>query len=127
MIGLGPKVNAMGPSWSIWNDTNRLICCPTARPPPSPLGSRLIPASRSSVATGCQEQFERLADRIGREKAIVAIARKLLVVIWHVLTAKVADRRADPQQVARYFIHWGGNSGWPRPWGSRPVPLPGSS
>jgi transposase len=54
-----------------------------------------------------QEQFEHLAYRIGREKAIVAIARKLLVVIWHVLTAKVADRRAQPQQVARYFITWG--------------------
>jgi len=54
-----------------------------------------------------QEQFERLADRIGRQKAIVAIARKLLVIIWHVLTGKVADRRAEPQQVARYFIRWG--------------------
>jgi transposase len=30
-------------------------------------------------------QFERLAARIGKQKAIVAIARKLLVVIWHVL------------------------------------------
>ncbi|MBE7470380.1 MAG: IS110 family transposase [Anaerolineales bacterium] len=54
-----------------------------------------------------QEQFERLADRIGRQKAIVAIARKLLIIIWHVLSAKVADRRAEPQQVARYFIRWG--------------------
>jgi transposase len=54
-----------------------------------------------------QEQFEHLAYRIGREKAIVAIARKLLVIIWHVLTAKVADRKAVPQQVARYFITWG--------------------
>jgi transposase len=54
-----------------------------------------------------KEQFERLADRVGRQKAIVAIARKLLVIIWHVLTAKVADRRAEPQQVARYFIRWG--------------------
>jgi len=54
-----------------------------------------------------QDQFESLAYRIGPEKAIVAIARKLLVVIWHVLTARVADRRAAPQQVARYFIHWG--------------------
>jgi transposase len=54
-----------------------------------------------------QEQFEHLAYRIGREKAIVAIARKLLVIIWHVLSAKVADRRAEPQQVARYFIRWG--------------------
>jgi transposase len=54
-----------------------------------------------------KEQFEHLAYHIGREKAIVAIARKLLVIIWHVLTAKVADRRAEPQQVARYFIRWG--------------------
>jgi hypothetical protein len=62
-----------------------------------------------------RQQFERLADRIGRQKAIVAtpaplqvrVARKLLVIIWHVLTGKVADRRAEPQQVARYFIRWG--------------------
>jgi hypothetical protein len=37
------------------------------------------------------------------DKAIVAIARKLLVVVWHVLTECVADRKAaidwaDPQQ-----------------------------
>jgi hypothetical protein len=31
----------------------------------------------------------------------------VVVIIWHVLTAKVADRRAEPQQVARYFIRWG--------------------
>jgi transposase len=54
-----------------------------------------------------REQFETLAERIGRQKAIVAIARKLLVVIWHVLSARVADRKAEPQQVARYFITWG--------------------
>lgn len=54
-----------------------------------------------------REQFERLTARIGRQKAIVAIARKLLVVIWHVLSAKVADRQAEPQQVARFFIRWG--------------------
>jgi transposase len=53
------------------------------------------------------DQFVRLADRIGRPKAIVAIARKLLVIIWHVLTAQVADRQADPVQVAKYFIRWG--------------------
>ena len=54
-----------------------------------------------------RELFEALAFRIGRQKAIVAIARKLLVVIWHVLSAKVADRMAEPQQVARFFIRWG--------------------
>jgi hypothetical protein len=53
------------------------------------------------------DQFVRLADRIGRHKAIVAIARKLLVIIWHVLTTHVADRQADPVQVAKYFIRWG--------------------
>ncbi|MBI1877901.1 MAG: IS110 family transposase, partial [Chloroflexi bacterium] len=34
-----------------------------------------------------REQFEALAFRIGRQRAIVAIARKLLVVIWYVLSA----------------------------------------
>lgn len=52
-------------------------------------------------------QFERLATRIGKGKAIVAIARKLLVVIWHVLTERVADRRAETPAVARKFLRWG--------------------
>jgi hypothetical protein len=50
--------------------------------------------------------FERLADRIGRHKAIVAIARKLLVVVWHVLAERVADREAVPEQVAGKFLEW---------------------
>jgi transposase len=54
-----------------------------------------------------QEQFERLAQRIGRRKAIVAIARKLLVVIWHVLYHRRVDRQADPDRVVRYFLAWG--------------------
>lgn len=54
-----------------------------------------------------REQFERLAQRIGRHKAIVAIARKLLVVIWHVLSKQRVDRQADPQRVVRFFLAWG--------------------
>jgi len=50
--------------------------------------------------------FERLADRVGRNKAIVAIARKLLVVVWHVLTKQVADREAVPERVAGKFLEW---------------------
>jgi hypothetical protein len=42
-----------------------------------------------------------------RSLAIVAIARKLLVVIWHVLTAHTADRQADPVAVARRLFRWG--------------------
>jgi transposase len=50
--------------------------------------------------------FERLAERLGKPKAIVAIARKLLVAVWHVLTEHVADRHARPEQVARKFLIW---------------------
>lgn len=44
---------------------------------------------------------------MGKQKAIVAIARKLLVVVWHVLAYQQADRQADPEKVARYFLNWG--------------------
>jgi transposase len=54
-----------------------------------------------------KEQFDRLAQRIGRRKAIVAIARKLLVVMWHVLYHRRVDRQADPERVVRYFLAWG--------------------
>lgn len=45
-------------------------------------------------------EFERLSVRLGRSKTLVAIARKLLVVVWHVLNGEVVDRFADPTQVA---------------------------
>lgn len=51
--------------------------------------------------------FETLAARIGKGKAIVAIARKLLVVVWQVLTKQVADQKANEDQVARKLITWG--------------------
>ena len=53
-----------------------------------------------------QAQFELLAARKGAGKAIVAIARKLLVVIWHVLTKQAADCHADPVRVARKLWRW---------------------
>jgi transposase len=53
-----------------------------------------------------KEVFDRLAVRVGRPKAIVAIARKLLVVVWHVLTNQVADREAVPEPVAGKFPAW---------------------
>lgn len=48
-------------------------------------------------------ELARLEPRLGRQKAIVAIARKLLVAVWHVLTEETGDRFADPVQVAKYF------------------------
>ena len=50
-------------------------------------------------------ELARLEPRLGRNKAMVAIARKLLVVVWHVLTKREADRHADPAQVASGFIY----------------------
>jgi transposase len=53
-----------------------------------------------------KELFERLAARVGKPKAIVAIARKMLLVVWHVLTKHVADREAVPERVASKFLEW---------------------
>jgi transposase len=49
-------------------------------------------------------RFQALAKSIGTNKAITAIARKMLVVILHVLTKRQADRFADGQAVARSIL-----------------------
>ena len=50
-------------------------------------------------------EYERREPHLGRSKTIVAIARKLLVAVWHVLNKQVADRFADPQNVAHSFLN----------------------
>jgi transposase len=53
-----------------------------------------------------KKEFERLEPRLGRSKAVVAIARRLLVVVWHVLSKATADRHADARDVAcSFFAH----------------------
>ena len=49
-------------------------------------------------------ELARLEPRIGHNKAIVAIARKLLVAVWHTLTKGCADRFADPDLIARKLL-----------------------
>ena len=51
-----------------------------------------------------QAELARLEPRLGKNKAIVAIARKLLVAVWHVLKEGHADRFADPERVARKLL-----------------------
>lgn len=51
-----------------------------------------------------KKELSRLEPHLGRSKAIVAIARKLLIAVWHVLTKGQADRFAEPRDVARAFI-----------------------
>ncbi|MCI0551047.1 MAG: transposase, partial [Anaerolineae bacterium] len=45
-------------------------------------------------------EYERLCKSIGKKKAMVAIARKLLVVVWQVLAKGSVDKFANPTQVA---------------------------
>ena len=47
-----------------------------------------------------KKELERLEFRLGRSKAIVAIARRLLVAVWHILKNEAADRHADATSVA---------------------------
>jgi transposase len=51
-------------------------------------------------------ELARLEPRLGHNKAIVAIARKLLVAVWHVLTKGCADRCADPDLIARKLLRY---------------------
>jgi transposase len=57
-----------------------------------------------------KELFERLAVRVGRPKAIVAIARKLLVVVWHVLANRSPTARPLLSRLLASF--WSGRGNW---------------
>ena len=98
--GLGAKVHASGLSYRTGSITKQ------GR---RELRAALVEAAWVAVRYDPRwgQQFERLQRRIGRRKAIVAIARKLLVVVWHVLAKRRVDRQANPERVVRYFLAWG--------------------
>ncbi len=50
-------------------------------------------------------ELARLEPRLGRNRAIVAIARKLLVTVWHVLQGKT-DKHAEPKAVAQKMLRF---------------------
>jgi len=98
-------------------------------------------------------ELARLEPRLGRNKAIVAIARKLLMAVWFVLQGKT-DKYAEPEAVAQKMLKFAyavGKANRPKgqtaaqfarirmdtlglgseltsiPWGSKkPIPLPPS-
>jgi len=49
-------------------------------------------------------ELARLQPRLGRNKAIVAIARKLLVAVWYILAQHKTDRFAQPEAIAQKFL-----------------------
>jgi transposase len=99
-------------------------------------------------------ELARLEPRLGRNKAVVAIARKLLIAVWYVLQGQV-DKYAEDEVVAKKMLRFAyqvGKENRPNgqtaahfartrmdalglgreltsiPWGSKkPVPLPPSS
>jgi transposase len=70
------------------------------------LRTALVEAAQTAANTHphWQAELARLEPRLGRNKTIVAIARKLLVAVWHVLTKHIADRHAEPERVACKFL-----------------------
>lgn len=60
-------------------------------------------------------ELARLEPRLGRNKAIVAIARKMLVVIWHILTRHQAEKHLDLERLARKYYEFAytvGKANW---------------
>ncbi len=51
-------------------------------------------------------QFQRLEKRMPRNKAIVAIARRLLVSIWHILTKREPYQHFDEETIAYKMLIW---------------------
>lgn len=51
-------------------------------------------------------QFERLLRHKHKNQAIVAIARRLLVAVWHVLSERVADKNAIPKMLTFMLMVW---------------------
>jgi len=51
-----------------------------------------------------QAELARLEPRLGYSKAIVVIACKLLVAVWHVLVKGEADRYSSPERIARKLL-----------------------
>jgi transposase len=72
------------------------------------LRAAMVEAAQTAVLVHphWKAELARLEPRLGRNKAIVAIARKLLVTVWYVLSQHVADRFADPLRVARKFMQF---------------------
>jgi transposase len=51
-----------------------------------------------------KKEFERLEYRLGRSKAIVAIARHLVIAVWHILKKEEVDRHAELNNVAASML-----------------------
>jgi len=77
------------------------------------LGEAAVAAGKTDTFLG--ERYRRIARRRGKKKAIVAVGRSILVIIWHLLADPDArytdlgsdfyDKRIDPERKKRAHIH----------------------
>jgi transposase len=77
------------------------------------LGEAAIGASHTDTFLG--ERYRRIARRRGAKKAIVAIGRSILVIVWHLLSNPQArhtdlgagfySQRIDPERRKRGHVH----------------------
>ena len=67
---------------------------PTGRGNPYPKGLPGEPAAAAArTDTFLGERYRRLVKRRGKLKALVAVARSILVIVWHLLTNRAARYR----------------------------------
>lgn len=77
------------------------------------LGEAAVAAGKTDTFLG--ERYRRIARRRGKKRAIVAVGRSILVIIWHLLSDPNAhftdldsdfyDKRIDPERRKRAHIH----------------------
>jgi transposase len=77
------------------------------------LGEAAVGAARTDTFLG--ERFRRIARRRGSQKAIVAVGRSILVIVWHLLSDPEAhytdlgagfyDTRINPERRKRAHVH----------------------
>jgi hypothetical protein len=69
---------------------------------------RLVLIEAAQIAANTHPHWKaelaRLEPRLGRNKAIVAIARKLLITVWYILSQQATDRFAEPARIAQKFL-----------------------
>lgn len=47
-----------------------------------------------------KKEFDRLEYRLGRSRGVIAIARRLLITVWHVLREEIVDKHHDSHDIA---------------------------
>ncbi len=95
--GLGARVHASGQRYT----TGRITKAGRID-----LRSTMITAAHAAKKLNphWRAEFQRLAARIGRNKATVAIARRLLCSIWHILYRREVDRYSEPSRIAESLL-----------------------